>query len=71
MGVSTLHEAGNTSLRQLLLVSQQLVGVQGFYSTCANEAIVFVAVSVITFTEFPCNVPFLWRTDALSTVART
>lgn len=41
------------------------------YCTCANETIMFVAVSVITFTEFPWNVPFLGWTDALSTVAGT
>lgn len=43
----------------------------GWYCTCANETIMFVAVPVITVAEFSRNIPFFGRTNALPTVTRT
>lgn len=41
------------------------------FNTCANETIMFVAVSVITVTKLARNIPLFCRTNTLPTMART
>ena len=43
----------------------------GWYCTCADEPVMFVALPVVTAAELSRNIPFFGRANALPTVTRT